>query len=836
MKTGISWLDVKLGARMLLKNPLLTLVGGLGMAVAIAIGAGFFNATAAIASARLPLDDGDRVVALQLWDAEASNQERRILHDFVAWREELKTVRELGAFRTLRRNLIVPDQQTEQVAVAEMSASGFRVARVAPLLGRTLLDEDERPGAPPVIVIGEDVWRGRFASDPRIVGREVRLGTAVHTVVGVMPRGFAWPLDHRFWTPLQLNPADYGRIEGPGITVFGRLAPGATRAQAQAEVEAVGRRTAAAFPATHTRLRPRVLPYALGNDFADDIAQWQVQVLRVIVSLLLVVVCANVAILVYARTATRMGEIAVRSALGASRRRIVAQLFIEALVLSAGAAAVGLVAARAVLTWLATKLPARGSGEYPFWMDFRLTPGTVVYVLGLAVLAAVIVGVIPAVQATGSRLQAGLRQLGGGTGMRMGRTWTVLIVAQVAFAVAVLPTAVFGAWEWMRYGLTDPGFAAEQFLAASVGMDYETPPSARAAAYDSAYNARFGDRLDELAARLRAEPAVTDVALGSHVPGREPVMWVEVDGVATPTDNGDYAVQEGTAGHRIRSGHVDSRFFGLFGVPVLAGRGFGPADMDTAATAVVVSQSFVREVLGGANALGRRVRYVGRGGDAPEDQVQLGRWYEIVGVVRDFPNAMEPDAVQQRMYHPMVPGQVYPARLAVRMRGASAGAFTGRLREVTTAIDPTLRLGSAEPLDQSLRALQMTMRMTALGIGLVTLTVLLLSAAGMYALMSFTVTRRRREIGIRAALGADPRRILRGIFSRALGQLGIGVGVGLAAAVLLNVATGGATMGDKAPLLIPAVSALMVAVGLLATAGPARQAMRVQPMEALREE
>jgi putative ABC transport system permease protein len=830
MRTGMSWLDVKLGARMLLKNPLLTLVGGLGMA-------GFFDATAAIASARLPLDDDDRVVALQQWDAEASNQERRILHDFVGWREELKTVRELGAFRTIRRNLIVPGQQTEQVAVAEMSASGFRVARVAPLLGRTLLDEDERPGAPPVIVIGYDVWRERFGSDPRIVGREVRLSTAVHTVVGVMPREFAFPLDHRFWTPLQLNPADYGRIEGPGITVFGRLAPGATMKQAQAEVEAIGRRTAAAFPATHTRLRPRVLPYALGNDFADDVAQWQVHVLRVIVSLLLVVVCANVAILVYARTATRMGEIAVRSALGASRRRIVAQLFIEALVLSTAAAAVGLVVARVALTRLATQLPARGSGEYPFWMDFRLKPGTVVYVLGLAVLAAVIVGVIPAVQATGSRLQAGLRQLGGGTGMRMGRTWTVLIVAQVAFAVAVLPTAVFGAWEWLRYGLTEPGFAAEQFLAASVGMDYETPPSAQAAAYDTAYNARFGDRLGELAARLRAEPAVSDVTLSTNVPGREPVMWVEVDGVATPTDaGGDYAVREGTAGHRIRSGHVDDRFFGLFGVPVLAGRGFGAADMDTAATAVVVSQSFVREVLGGANALGRRVRYVGRGGDAPPDRVRLGRWYEIVGVVRDFPNPMEPDAVQQRMYHPMVPGQVYPAQLAVRMRGAAAGAFTGRLREVTTSIDPTLRLGRAEPLDQSLRALQMTMRMTALGIGLVTLTVLLLSAAGMYALMSFTVTRRRREIGIRAALGADPRRILRGIFSRALGQLGIGVGVGLAAAVLLNVATGGATMGDKGPILILAVSALMVAVGLLATAGPARQALRIHPMEALREE
>ena len=837
MRTGISWLDVKLGARMLVKHPGLTLVGGLGMAVAIAIGAGFYDATTAVAYSTIPLDEGDRIVALENWDAEASNQERQSLHDFVTWRAELRTVREVSAFRDIRRNLIVPGRQPEQVVVAQMTASGFGLARVRPLLGRTLAAQDEREGAPPVIVLGHDAWRTRFGGDRAILGRRVRLGNAEHTVVGVMPEGFAFPVDHGFWTPLRVDTADYARRAGPGIGMFGRLAPGATLAQAKAELAAIGRRTAAATPRTHAHLRPRIVPYTAVTDMLDDTGLWEIQVMRFVISLLLVVVCANVAILVYARTATRMGEIALRTALGASRRRIVTQLFVEALVLSALAAAVGLGVARMALGQLVTLLPPPGSGEFPFWIRFGLSPGTVAYVLALALLAAVIVGVLPALQATGSRLQSGLRELNGGTAMRLGRTWTVLIVAQVAFSVAILPVALFNAWEWIRYGLAEPGRTAEQFLVATVGMDRDVAPTAQAQAYERAFQARFAERTDALSARLRADPAVAAVAVSSNAPGEEPIVWVEVQGVATPGQaRGGHAVRAGTAGHQVRTGRVDPGFFRAFGVPVLAGRAFGPGDVDTAAAAVVVNRSFVRDVLDGGGAMGRRVRIVGLGGDVVPDQVRMGRWYRIAGVVGDFPNAMEPGGTEARVYQPLVPGQVYPASLAVRVRGMKPAAFAGRLRQTAGAVDPTLRLGRTLPLDQVMRSLQVMMRVTALAISLVALSVLLLSAAGIYALMSFTVTRRRREIGIRAALGADPRRILRGIFSRAAGQLGIGVVAGLAVALLLERLSVGEVMDGRALVLLPAVSALMVAVGLLAAAGPARQALRIQPGQALREE
>lgn len=342
----ISWLDVKLGLRMLAKYPGLSLVGGLGMAVVVAIGA-LFAAMVGVYYADLPLEEGDRVVAIENWDVEVNNQERQILHDFVVWRDELESVEDLGAYRTVERNLIVPGGSVRPVTVARMTASGFRLARVQPLLGRYFTEDDEHAASPPVVVIGYDVWQRRFAGDPDVIGQVVQLGGAKRTVIGVMPADFEFPVSHNVWVPFQAEPSDYALREGPGIFVFGRLAPGFTLEEAQAELTTMGRQWAAAFPETHEKLRPRLVPYTV--QFFDSGEAYVIPAAQLLVILLLAEVCVNIAILVYARTATRQGEIAVRSALGASRRRIVGQLFVEALVLSAAAALVGLTTAAVVL-------------------------------------------------------------------------------------------------------------------------------------------------------------------------------------------------------------------------------------------------------------------------------------------------------------------------------------------------------------------------------------------------------------------------------------------------------------------------------------------------------
>ncbi|HST63511.1 MAG TPA: ABC transporter permease, partial [Longimicrobium sp.] len=375
---GLTWilgmsLDFKLGARMLVKYPGLTFVGGLSMAVAIAAGAATFELVTQAVHPRLPLDEGHRVVGIRLWVAAANRVEPQALHDFADWRGEARTIRELGAFRTVTRNLIAADGTAEPVSLAEMTASGFQVARATPLLGRMLMEDDERPGAAPVVVIGHDVWKRRFEGDPGVLGRTVRLGRAEATVVGVMREGFAFPVSHAVWMPLQANALDHPRRGGPGIFVFGRLAPGASLDAARAELATLGRRAAADFPETHADLRPEVMPYVKAwSPFPTQGIPWGTVTaaghsLNASLMMFLLLVCANVATLVFARTATRGWEITVRNALGASRGRIVAQLFVEALVLAGLAALLGLLVAELALRW-GVALLAGGDGM-PYWID-----------------------------------------------------------------------------------------------------------------------------------------------------------------------------------------------------------------------------------------------------------------------------------------------------------------------------------------------------------------------------------------------------------------------------------------------------------------------------------
>ncbi|HEY0153593.1 MAG TPA: ABC transporter permease, partial [Longimicrobium sp.] len=413
-KNRISWLDVKLGARMLVKHPGLTVVGGLAIAVAVAVSTSMFTFIHSSLLPVLPLPEGDRIVALENWDTKENNEERRALRDLAVWRTELRSVRDVAAFRDLTRNLIGPGGPPEPVEVAEMTASGFRVARVPPLLGRYLVAADELSSAPPVVVIGHDVWQERFAGDPGVIGRSIRLGSSMHTVVGVMPERFGFPVSHNIWVPLRLDPALFEPKSGPEIYIFGRLAPGATREQAQAELTTLGKRAAAASPATHAQLEPRVLKYTEPILDIQGMTVWQTIPMQLAVTLLLVIVAANVSILVYARTASRHGELAVRSALGASRARIVTQLFAEMLLLAGGASLVGLAISQVGLR-LVDRLMYNDLGTgTPFWTDYSVSPLTVAWVVLLAIFTAAVAGVVPALTATGRRLQDSLRRVSGG--------------------------------------------------------------------------------------------------------------------------------------------------------------------------------------------------------------------------------------------------------------------------------------------------------------------------------------------------------------------------------------------------------------------------------------
>jgi hypothetical protein len=432
----VSWLDMKLATRMLVRHPGLTLLGGLSMAFAIFTGAATFELATKALDPSIPLPDGERIVGLQLWDAATSDSESRVLYDARIWRDAMRTVEDLTVYRTRSQNLITGGVGTP-VAVAEMWPSGFDLAGVPPVLGRVLTPKDQTQGAEPVAVMGYGVWADRLAADPEIVGKNVRIGSTTITVVGVMPEGFAFPVNHDVWMPFSAD--EVGQpLEGPDVRVLARRVDGASMRDVRAEAAVVGRRMAASFPRRNEHLQPPVQSLSqIALGLPSD-AMWQL--FRAVglssnlpLLLFLLLVCGNVALLMFARASSREAELVVRSALGASRSRIVVQLFLEALVLAGVAATVGLFATKYGLSWALwiIRLEIWDGRALPFWLDASVSLRTVVYTGLLTFFAAFMAGAWPGLRVTRELGEGLKRGTAGGGGFRFGGVWTLVISGQI---------------------------------------------------------------------------------------------------------------------------------------------------------------------------------------------------------------------------------------------------------------------------------------------------------------------------------------------------------------------------------------------------------------------
>jgi putative ABC transport system permease protein len=832
-----SWLDLRLGLRLLVRHWGLTLVGGLAMTLAITIAAVVFAAFDLIAWSPLPLDEGDRVVAIQVWDREAGRRRDTTWQDLERWRTNLQSIDDVGAFQAIRRNVIATDGSIELAEVAEISAAGFRVARVPPLIGRPIADADAAPGAAPVVVMGHDVWQRRFGGARDVIGRELRLGADVHTVVGVMPDGFTFPFNFRYWVPLRRAADAMLRNTGPEGVVFGRLAPGATLARAHAEVSALGMLRPAlrsaqgeGEPALRSAEREggRVVPYTFA--FTGDVEPGQLALLwslsSVVLVLLLLPPGANIAILNYARTVTRQQEFAARHALGGSRARIVWQLFIEALVLTAAAAGVALLILRVVSVVVAGRLQNIPGGP-PFWMTFGVSYRTLLFVAGLALAGAAVSGLVPALQATRRLARLGAGALAGRTSVRLGATWTTLVIAQVAFSVGVLPLAAELAWGTVRTGLVGPGFAAEEFATARVALEGSDAEDAR-----QQRAVLFGTRQRELTQRLQSDPGILGVAVALQPPGEEPWVFVDIEGRDPQTEVVGDVLNGRPPGFLARFNQVDPAFFDLYQVPGIAGRRFTERDVAAETDAVIVNRNFAETIAPGGNALGRRFRYVRAAESEWRFGAEVGRWYEVVGVVGNLPVTTDARVA----YHAAAPGQIQPAHLQLRLRGDSAG-LAERLRVVLASVDPALHVDGVRTLAEIYREHRFGDNLGAITIAAVTGSLLLLSAAGLYALTAFTVAQRRREIGIRSALGAQPGHLVAAVFKRAFLQIGAGSAAGMLAAYLVGRYVPIEQVGGlPIPGILPGAAVFMLLVGVLAALGPARRGLRIDPTEALRSD
>ena len=824
--SGLS-LDLKLGFRMLAKYPGLTLIGGLAMAFGIWFGTVTFQMFGMITTTKLPLPGGERIVRVEVWDSKALGEEDRTLYDYQLWRSA-RSLTDLGAYRDVGANLVGADGGAKPEKAAEITASAFRIAPDRPLLGRVLDESDERAGAAPVVLLGHDVWVERFDRDPRIVGRNVQIGNGFATVVGVMPKGYAFPMSHELWLPLRTDVPGLEPLQGGDITVFGRLAPGMTFESAQAEFTALGRRLAAEHPMTHAQLQPHVLPYTqLSVNDTDMKAMMGLTYFFVVA--LMVIVCSTVALLLFARAATRETEILVRSALGASRRRIVGQLFAEALVLSGVAAVVGLVAAQLALSRWGRPYLEANYDRLPFWYNFNLSPTTIMYALALAVIGALVAGVVPARKITrglGTQLRAGTT----GGGVSFGGIWTAVIVVQVTLTVMFPAVVMLLRSESNRIASKDAGFPMQEYLGVKVAID--APSETMTPETVAALAARLSASMETLRQRLEAEPAVAGVTLATALP--QDYHAERRIGVEAMPDSALFWVS---------TARIDPSYFTVLKAPMIAGRAFTSGDLSPDARVVIVDEGFVDLVMPGRSVIGHRVR-VSSTTQVDSNWTQLP-WYEIVGVVKELGmgTALERSRTAG-VYLPNVPGSRTTMNMIVRGRSDPL-AIGPRVRDLAAAVDPALRIEQITRLDQLKTPLLWFLGLWQKVVMGMTAVTLLLSLSGIYAVLSYIVARRTREVGVRVALGASARRIVTSLFRRPMTHVSLGV---IAGSVLIAVAAiavqhteefagiqpRGLTIEEI--LLLVGYAILMLGVCTLACVVPTLRALRVQPTEALRAE
>lgn len=836
-----SWLDFKVAFRMLVRYPGLTIMSVVAMAAGVAFGAGFLEFSSQWASPDLSFDPDHRLVGIVVQDRETRKPEGRLLHDFDAWREGLQSLEELGAMRLVNRNLDVGGGgwgagPVRPVSVTEISASAFRLTRTPALMGRTLVSEDERPDTPAVVVLGYDLWQDRFAGDPDVVGRTVQLGGEATTVVGVMPKGYAFPRAQSLWVPFRLRPTDFSVVASPSVYVFGQLAPGVSMEQAEAELDARGIRIGEATPDTGQHLSVRVVPYPelvympVPGFFDPTFVRVNLFILA-----LVLLFCANVALLLFARAASREGELVVRNALGAGRFRIVVQLFSEALVLSAVAAVLGIVGARYGYAWfLKAFAEGEGSSFMPFWFQPRISTPTAVYAVCLTFLGAAVAGVLPALKVTRGMASSLRSQSAGGGGLGFGGVWTLIIVVQIAVTVPLPVFAYVAVAELTANRMSDVAFAPDEYLTARIAVEraqesISLDPDTReihpdqSGPDDDAFSERYARTLDELERRLRAEPAVIDVTYASRPPlAFHPWSQVELDAPVRGRRDGEP--------HRVGRADVEPGFFVTLDAKVLAGRVFDSEDVVSGAPVVVVNRTFADRVIGGRNPVGLRLRYTAMDGQpAPEAGAS---WYEIVGMIEDLGMSDDSGGV----YHAAPRGTVYPENVLVHVRG-DPSAFAPRLRSIAADMDATLRVEDLRRLTDPLGDETSIYAWGTTAIVLVTLTALMLSLAGIYSVMAFTVARRTREIGIRVALGANRTRLFGAILRRPLIQVVLGIALGGMLLVRSSAYFFGVVgLTPEQYGLVALYSVVMFAVCMLACVVPARRMLAVEPSEALRVE
>lgn len=805
--------DLRYGLRILAKTPGLSLVAVLTIALGVGLTTQTYSYLDGTVLRGLPVPDADRFMFVsERIDRLGIDENSVPLHDLIDLEERQNTFEELAAYQWTTFDLADDAAPPERVEGAVVSGDALEVVGVPPLLGRVFRPGEDGPNTPPRMVVSYRLWQNRFAGDPDIVGRVIRVDGEATEIVGVMPEGFRWPFDHAAWMPLRYDPAALERRSGH-VEVFGRRLAGVTEADVAADLERVSLDLEALYPEENDDVRIYAGPYA-ERYMPPEITAVMFLMLAATLGVLLIA-CANVANLLLARSAARGREMAVRSALGASRSRVIRQLLIETLVIAGLGGLLGIGVA-----WASIELFERAIVDIqkPYWIDNRLDLPALTFALAAVLVSTLASGVLPAVRASGLGVGRILgEEARGSSSRRLGRLTSALVVSEIAVSCGLLVASGLMIRSVINLRSTDLGFTPDGVVSGRVALSrsaYPTRDDRRA----------FYQALEE---RLTAEPGALSVGMASDVPGLGGGQWwVRVDG-------GEYA-REGDV-PLVTATVATEGLFDALGIPLRQGRAPTRAETwDTDDPVVVVSETFVERYLAGRDPLGVRV-YLSRDPTADVPGIR------IVGVAGDVHVGGGVgglgDDQRTRDFLYLTPGTIDVTSMAVvlRTRGAPT-AFAPTLRQRVNALDPDLPVSDLAPLSESIRDATWAFGLFGSLFTVFGLAALFMASVGLYGVMAHSVTQRRLEIGVRMALGAAPSRILRMVLNEGTLQLVVGMvlGLGLGWALSRPMAfiTYGVRLSD--PFLYLFILGTLGSVGLAACILPARAATRADPAKAMR--
>jgi predicted permease len=805
--------DIRYGVRGLLKHPGFTAIVVITLALGIGASTAIFSVVNSVLLRRLPYQTADRIVAIQELNREGKLAQSTSAN-FLDWRAQNTVFEHLAAIRQATTNLALSDH-AERIDLAQTSANFFDVFGVTPQYGRLFIPQDEQAGHAPVVIVSNTLWVRRFGSDPSLVGRDITLDGRNYQVVGVAPPGFHYPNKTEIWfPPLKLVPEmherqDVTRTRGFGyLTVVALLKPGVSLPQAVTEMETITARLRQQYPDTNNRRFNRVL--SLHDHLIGDTNKllW---LLLGAVTFVLLIGCANVANLLLASGASRQKEIAIRTALGASRGRVVRQLFTESTILALAGGVVGLLVAFWGLAAITKLLP----GDFPRLHEIRMEWRVLAFTFVASVVTGILFGLAPALQLSRADVQESIRETGRGTSgsLRQSRFRQALIVGEVALCVVLLAGAGLLFRSFIHLQSVNAGFVPQQVLTAQLS------PSGTNFTDDPSY-VNFYDRVME---RVSTLPGVLDVGMINTLPlAKGPTAGFRVEGrPITTTDK--------WPGANNRS--VSADYFRAMSIPILQGRAFTEHDKEGAPGVLIVNQALVQEIFPGDDPIGKRITF------GNTDANQQPYWFEIVGVVANVRSLELREEATSELYFSNSQNTYATMSLVIRS-SVEPGSLSGSLRQIVAEVDKTVPVSNIAPMDHVVSQSIMQPRFNVFLLGLFGTVAMLLAAAGIYGVTAYTVTQRTHELGIRIALGAQVSDVLRMILGQGMAVIGVGLALGLIAAfalmrLLRSLLFG---VGENDPITFGAITLVLMLVALLACYIPARRATKVDPLVALRSE